>query len=1501
MKNNPIEVLKTNSTIIKKESCINFKQALSKKYSKKSDISPKQDKNKTLKKNRKSNSRKSTETTKKKMKPFLSKKDTQKNNNKKTTEKIKNLLKYASNNNLAVNNMKKNLKNKSTTNLGLPTKNITSKKSPILDNSKSPKLNDFFLDNNEINQELSNGNFSKTNYPYLITKNQNYDDDSVFLNINESYIDYINNNNQQQDIKKRNIDIININKKEYLSEDYSVKNNIIDNKDNNSLISSIININKFLTNEINHKAVNNIKENVKKNSKPHKVYENQLLKTPYAKDLNKTKEELKNNNNNENDKNINNINKKSNFNRVIDFDNNNNNSKNKTDNHNLDKSYKRQIINKVLKSKYSGTVQKPSITLSMKKRNSLNLEDLYENNFSNRLLTFNTHSPDNSTYSKNFLNYQYSPNISKITRNLFNLDADSTIKNNDENYPIQRIRVSKAKKYKNSSDKVLNKKKSNNELNEKNIKSNNNINSFCNDKNKKNNNINLINNKNNISIKNNLNNLKEYKLINENILNSNFDINYNNNNIFDREFYDNTVDIKNDNLDNDIIDIGYESSLNKYINYVDRYNHRKTINEKNFQNSSSNCIYPTITNYTKYNTLLNQAKYYKNKISISNFNSINRSNFRQEDDNNNSRIQEIKIKLKNPKTKKNLNSSVNIDTRNLIKNYNQNINVLNARNSTINICKNRFNIVNVKQDDNNETNNISSIIIQKNNNKSISNVMRNKNKTFVYSSSQSPSYRYPKRNKNYFYDNNDNYLNNSNDKIRTQKIYIKQIFNYNFNSKTKTHNNLLKLVQKNKSKINEKNIHNLLKTEPNKFNHINKFYTRNNLHLNVIQQPIENYNMSEMDYLNIDHSDLYNNQENNNNNNNIFQQKNFYTTNNFFYPPEHKININPNNNINENIYINKVSSPKIYIKPSKCSFKKNNFSSKIINLSPSKSPTIEPCSPHKNNNNIFSNFESESPIISTYRNNFNDNTNRIRDNYFNDIEFINNTKTNEKLNKNIMLYDIQKSKTKAYIKKSCDINFNKRNNTKICLLKNKVSNNNNSKFTKYYNYYLSRKQMQIIKKPSFCSKYIKKPKVMPINKRNFITKIIYKCYKRVKSEICYIDKEIIKNDDNNNNLTFYTKDKNNNEGNIIKANILDFSLEQKQEMVYNNINPRNKNYFHRHLHNDKDNQESVGEINLSFSTDEINTFKYKESTIEAVFNELNNINLDSEVKVTFGHDNINNNSNNNFNNNVQISTEGRSLNECLNDTKYINNANKKNRIIRSKLFKNNDNDNNININDNIINEQNQKISSVIIYDNEEENEDIKIDLDLHKEEDKFHIENENENINERIDNEALLLDIKPNEEGNLQLKIDKVKINNDKCNDDNNVINKDLLEGKKKRKTINSTDVINFAQKLGNIFEKKKNDSNNNDHFNNLNIYNSNYNIGNNRYIIPDIINKDFINKYETKSRTYMPKANELNNYLDILNHDLEPSQKLETKKEDDKDNLNQNKNDLINEKKNEN
>ena len=74
-------------------------------------------------------------------------------------------------------------------------------------------------------------------------------------------------------------------------------------------------------------------------------------------------------------------------------------------------------------------------------------------------------------------------------------------------------------------------------------------------------------------------------------------------------------------------------------------------------------------------------------------------------------------------------------------------------------------------------------------------------------------------------------------------------------------------------------------------------------------------------------------------------------------------------------------------------------------------------------------------------------------------------------------------------------------------------------------------------------------------------------------------------------------------------------------------------------------EQSLGELNLSFSTGEINTFKYKESTIEDALNELNNLNSinDSEIKLTFGHENAQNNY---YQNNYDISaTEGRILND----------------------------------------------------------------------------------------------------------------------------------------------------------------------------------------------------------------------------------------------------------------
>ena len=85
-----------------------------------------------------------------------------------------------------------------------------------------------------------------------------------------------------------------------------------------------------------------------------------------------------------------------------------------------------------------------------------------------------------------------------------------------------------------------------------------------------------------------------------------------------------------------------------------------------------------------------------------------------------------------------------------------------------------------------------------------------------------------------------------------------------------------------------------------------------------------------------------------------------------------------------------------------------------------------------------------------------------------------------------------------------------------------------------------------------------------------------------------VDKLNQENEDLNkkiNELNSKTQDL--NMADIIKANILDFSLEHNKD---NNDIYKNKYYFHQ----DKDYQESVGDINLSFSIDDVNTFKCKE-------------------------------------------------------------------------------------------------------------------------------------------------------------------------------------------------------------------------------------------------------------------------------------------------------------------
>ena len=1419
MKNNRLEYHKTNSMLNKKNSNLNFKQALSKRISKKSNITSKVDKDQPLKSNKKLKSNKSKEIIKNQIKPFLTKNEIN-SKQKKNTEKIKKLLNNVKNN-ISKNNTNcksiNQMKNKSTTNLCAPTPvtELKTNEKPTKnenESEKSSKLNDFITENNNnINKDYNNNinedynknqNLLKTNLAFLIAKNQNYDDDSVFLNINESYLDYVNNMPQLEPKKRNNNNNMFKNKNELLSDDYSIKNNNPDNNDTSSLLNSIMNINKYLTNEVNHKAINNtnnIIEKKNKNSKPRKVYENQLSKISYMKELNKSKEELKNN---ENDINVNNIKNNNNINN----DNNINNS-----------NYQKELLNKVMKSKYNYTTNKSLKAKLMKKIKILNLEEINDdNNFINDISYFNTHSPKMSINNKIIRNFHFSPQIFNINKTSFNVN--SSLKQN-ENNNNERIKVSKAKKYKTGNNNLIINPTNNITIENKNEKS-----TKSNKSNKSNkslsrskSNNNKTNNKSNddkIDVNNNNQKLNDFKLINENannLLINNINKNIDKNNL-------NNNNLNNNNLNNNIFDDEFfgrngKSELNKNNNYINNLPNKKN-HKKKYIHNSCNFICPSLNNYDKYNTLLIQER--NNNINISCIEQTNNGYlYTQEDENyNNSKIQEIKIKLKN------LNSPQINKNKHSIKFNIPKINELN-NNNTINICKSQNNLFAKKNDKNLNKHNL-----EGNKNKSISNIIRNKNKSYIYTS-KTPSSR-QNINVNNSYENNEkNNLNISNDKITHNKIYIKQIFSSN--SKYNTQNNFLILREKNK--INGKNIEQLLKAESNKFNRNMKFNNKNDLNINMTPS-INNFQTPDIQ-LKLKNKNIYYNSNNNIfDNKKILEYNNYNTTNNFYHTSN-------NNGITTNL------SPKIYIKPAKLPLQKNknNNSTKIIFFSPNEIPNPDNHSP--NNDNSYLEQDDRTSIIKSYRDN--KYTNDKKDNYLKDIEFKNIESIKHKLNKNINLFTIEKTKTKAYVKKNNNIKSTKNNNNKLTI-KNKISNCNN-RIIKYYNFCMNTKQF--VKKPCYISKYIKIPKNRPICRRSFMTKKIYKYMKRVKNNICYIDKKVIKNKNN----ILENKEINNieQETNIIKANILDFSLEQNKEIYDNNNINKKRNFIHN-----KDYQESVGEINLSFSAEEINTFKYRENTIEAVFNELNNINAinnDSEIKVTFGCQE-------NINSNYEISTEGRIIKDSLFD--YNNKNNFKN--TSGKNYKR----------DEILNNQinKDKISSVIIYDNKEENEDIVLNIDLNKK----IIDEIDENYSNKKDiNDFLLLDINHNQE-NIYLEKEKYYYNN-------LIINSDQ-RNQKNKKEITSKDVIDFAQKLGNIFDKKKTNSIDNE-IESFKVFPNKYYMSENK--MSNLNNDDIIKEIVPKCKTYSPK---MKKYLEILSHkDLTPLNKLELRMNIEKNDFNINSN----------
>ena len=417
-------------------------------------------------------------------------------------------------------------------------------------------------------------------------------------------------------------------------------------------------------------------------------------------------------------------------------------------------------------------------------------------------------------------------------------------------------------------------------------------------------------------------------------------------------------------------------------------------------------------------------------------------------------------------------------------------------------------------------------------------------------------------------------------------------------------------------------------------------------------------------------------------NNNVFQQNNYFTTNNYF------------NCSSKRLESSKDCSPKIYVKPTK---KRNNQSNIYLNHSPK--------------------IQHLSPKINTFYSTNEDNTSDYKEKH-------------SKIFKFAIGYD--KYRTKGYAKNSTEIsnnNIEKKNDEFLHNIRTKVINNN-IRCKKYYDYILKIKP--IFKPICYFTKIVIKTKYIPKCKRSFITKISYGIIKKPISLICFISKNNL-NIKNNNTSNHQMKNK---EQDIIKANILDFSVEQNKEKIINNN--QNHNRIIKYIGNEKNYQESFGEINLSFSSEEINSFRQKESTIEAVFSELVNINsflmnTESESKITF----CPNLRNNNFGNcnNYETTTFGRMIN---NSSNYA-----------------------------------------------ETDRTEKIERTSYK-------------------RDEIIKEFKENINVNLPLKLGEIK-----CYE-NSILNTERVHlnrnnDKKIKGMINSKDIINFTETLGNIFNKKKN------------------------------------------------------------------------------------------------
>ena len=252
----------------KKGFIVNYKQHLSKKYSKNESEQIKQEKLKLTKSTTKNSIKNKKEILNRQIKSYKTKND---DNNKNMQKNKNNNNPINSTNNTQYISMKRKEKKMSSPKLEYKDKpqspfsshisNINCKKKFCsrnhLMNNENPQLTDFVKNKNgknNANKSNKNNDILKSNLGFSMSNHQNNKKYTLSKD-DENYLQNSKNLSGSND-NIMNCDKNEINRNNNSSENYLIKDN--NNFKSSSLINAIININRYLTNDVNSKSTNRL-------------------------------------------------------------------------------------------------------------------------------------------------------------------------------------------------------------------------------------------------------------------------------------------------------------------------------------------------------------------------------------------------------------------------------------------------------------------------------------------------------------------------------------------------------------------------------------------------------------------------------------------------------------------------------------------------------------------------------------------------------------------------------------------------------------------------------------------------------------------------------------------------------------------------------------------------------------------------------------------------------------------------------------------------------------------------------------------------------------------------------------------------------------------------------------------------------------------------------------------------------------------------------------------